>query len=71
MKMSLLYLSKKSYIMLGLVAFAGFNIHRLTLHHDNTNNNVDPLTPHFYIVKLGCTGVYICFLIFAINIHYV
>ena len=20
--------------------------------------NVDPLTPHFYIVKLGCTGVY-------------
>ena len=21
--------------------------------------NVDPLTPHFHIVKLGCTGVYI------------
>ena len=21
--------------------------------------NEDPLTPHFYIVKLGCTGVYI------------
>ena len=21
--------------------------------------NVDPLTPHFYIVKLGFTGVYI------------
>ena len=28
--------------------------------------NVDPLTPHFYIVKLGFTGVYI-FLIFALK----
>ena len=26
-----------------------------------------PLTPHFYIVKLGFTGVYICFLIFALK----
>ena len=25
-------------------------------------NNFDPLKPHFYIVKLGCTGVYIIFL---------
>ena len=24
--------------------------------------NADPLTPHFYIVKLGFTGVYIIFL---------
>ena len=24
--------------------------------------NVDPLKPHFYIVKLGFTGVYIIFL---------
>ena len=24
--------------------------------------NEDPLTPHFYIVKLGVTGVYIIFL---------
>ena len=30
--------------------------------------NVDPLKPHFYIVKLGFTGVYINFLIFAQNI---
>ena len=29
--------------------------------------NVDPLKPHFYIVKLGFTGVYIIFLIFAQN----
>ena len=27
--------------------------------------NFDPLKPHFYIVKLGNTGVYIIFLIFA------
>ena len=27
----------------------------------------DPLKPHFYIVKLGFTGVYIIFLIFAQN----
>ena len=28
----------------------------------------DPIKPHFYIVKLGFTGVYIIFLIFAQNI---
>ena len=28
----------------------------------------DPLKPHFYVVKLGFTGVYIIFLIFAQNI---
>ena len=31
-------------------------------------HNVDPLKPHFYIVKLGFTGVYIIFLISAQNI---
>ena len=30
--------------------------------------NFDPLKPHFYIVKLGYTGVYIIFLISAQNI---
>ena len=29
--------------------------------------NVDPLKPHFYIVNLGFTGVFINFLIFAQN----
>ena len=29
--------------------------------------NFDPLEPHFYIEKLGFTGVYIIFLIFAQN----
>ena len=30
--------------------------------------DIDPLKPHFYIVKLGFTGVYIIFLISAQNI---
>ena len=30
--------------------------------------NFDPRKPHFYIVKLGFTGVNIIFLIFAQNI---
>ena len=30
--------------------------------------NFDPIKPHFYIVKLGYTGVYIISLIFAENI---
>ena len=29
--------------------------------------NFDPLKPHFYIVKLGFTGVYIIFLISALK----
>ena len=32
--------------------------------------NFDPLKPHFYIVKLGFTGVYIIFLISAKNIDH-
>ena len=34
----------------------------------NTLYNFDPLKPHFYIVKLEFTGVYIIFLISAQNI---
>ena len=30
--------------------------------------NLDPLKPHFYVVKLGFTGVYVIFLISAQNI---
>ena len=30
--------------------------------------NYDPLKPHFYIVKLGFTGIYIIFLISAQNL---
>ena len=35
---------------------------KLTEHHENIPNS-DPLKPHFYIVKLGFTGVNIIFLI--------
>ena len=39
-------------------------------HHENTpKNNFDPLKPHFYIVELGFTGVYIIFLILFKNIN--
>ena len=31
--------------------------------HENTLISFEPLKPHFYIVKLGFTGVYIIFLI--------
>ena len=36
-----------------------------TVHHDNVTCpcNVDPLTAHFYIVKVGFTVVYIIFLL--------
>ena len=40
----------------------GLNITKRRLY------NFDPLKPHFYIVKLGLTGVYIIFLISAKNI---
>ena len=46
------------------------NIFTLTLfdqsasfHHETIPIYVDPLKPHFYIVKLGFTGIYIIFLI--------
>ena len=34
-------------------------------HHENMIYKFDPFIPHFYIVKLGFTGVYIIFLVFA------
>ena len=34
-------------------------------HHENIPIYFDPLKPHFYIVKLGFTGVFIIFLISA------
>ena len=29
--------------------------------------NVDPLRPHFYIVKMGCSGVYTIFVFLLLN----
>ena len=43
-------------------------LHRLVNHHENMPDNFDPLKPHFYIVKLGFTGVYIIFLFLLKNI---
>ena len=39
------------------------NLIQNTSHHETSLYNFDPLIPHFYIVKLGFTGVYIIFLI--------
>ena len=36
--------------------------HFLSPHQENTPVQVTPLRPHFYIVKLGFTGVYFIFL---------
>ena len=43
----------------GLFVCLSYNITKTYLY------NFDPLKPHFYIVKLGFTGVYIIFLISA------
>ena len=42
--------------------------HRLQFITKTYLYNFDPLKPHFYIVKLGFTGVYIIFFISAQNI---
>ena len=51
---------------------AVFYCNRMMLHHHNITKTrlykFDPLEPHFYIVKLGFTEVYIIFLISAQNI---
>ena len=39
-----------------------------SFHHENIPINFDPLKPHFQIVKLGFTGVYIIFLFLVKNI---
>ena len=38
-------------------------------HHENMPICVDPLKPHFYIVKLRFTGVYIIFFLFLLKKH--
>ena len=41
------------------------NVYGPRIHHETYLYNFDPLKPHFYIVKLGFTGVYIILLISA------
>ena len=50
-------------IATGTTNQAGFS--SKTVHHETCLYNFDPHKPHFYIVKLGFTGVYIIFLISA------
>ena len=49
----------KMHFTLRLIAYVWF------CHHETRLYNFDPLKPHFYIIKLGFTGVYIIFLISA------
>ena len=46
-----------------VMCFLSVNKDTKTPHHVNTPINFDPLKLHFYIVKLGFTGVYTIFLI--------
>ena len=41
---------------------------KISIHHENTYIKFHPFKPHFYIVKLGFTGVYIIFLFLLKNI---
>ena len=55
-------------IFLNLFVLLEHIVKSVTLLIDITKTrlyNFDPLKPHFYIVKLGFTGVYIIFLISA------
>ena len=49
----------------GYVIVGSTNRERREVHHETCLYNFDPLKPHFFIVKLGFTGVYIIFLISA------
>ena len=52
-----------------IISFTGLNTWAFCLHITKTHlYNFDPLKPHFYIVKLGFTGVYFIFHISAENI---
>ena len=44
-----------------------FGLYLLRGHHETCLYNFDPLKPHFYIVKLEFTGVYVIFLISTQN----
>ena len=50
-----------SFIIYIKVVFKGGSITKTRLY------NFDPLKPHFYIVKLGFTGVYTLFLLFLLK----
>ena len=60
---------KLSYSKIYLSRTTNNKKRRVKKHINKTRlYNFDPLKPHFYIVKLGFTGVYIIFVISAQNI---
>ena len=50
------------------IAFLSKSYAKRVVHHENKSVKEHPLTPHFYIVKLGFTGVNIFFLFLLQNI---
>ena len=61
---------KVSFIKNHILSFCHFWYNHIFIHQDNTSVCFIPLytlTPNFYIVKLGFTGVNIIFLIFALK----
>ena len=70
MKISLIKYTSVSLYLWGC-SFHGHNEDCTMIYFGNSSitktclYNFDPLKPHFYIVKLGFTGVYIIFLISA------
>ena len=61
-----------SVLSVGVIRENGFYLNKpdvvvvvvAVVHHGNIYlYNSDPLKPHFYIVKLGLTGIYIIFVI--------
>ena len=55
-------------VCIGLCKVERVNVHLSEYITETYLYNFDPLKPHFYIVKLGFTGVYIIFHISAKNI---
>ena len=61
-----LYLNKKECLPEDIIVYVECDSHIPVIrHHETCLYNFDPLRPHFYIIKLGFTGVYIIFLISA------
>ena len=45
--------------------FSFYGFHRC--HHETCPYNVEPLKPHFYVLNLGFTGVYMIFFLFLLK----
>ena len=65
---TILTVSQLSFKVCALALIASVPVSFLTSHQENNPCNEYPLKPHFYIVKLGYTGVYLFFLFLLQNI---